>query len=149
MNSLYSDYFISITTKDFITNPIKVNHGVLQGDCLSQLIFNLCINTLIKSIENKKVGCLGRYVLDKILIPRHWFQFADDTAIITALEGNNQLLCNVFTKWTSWADLIIRVDKCNTFGMKKLATGSIQYLRYIIVLRERIPPVERMNYWSP
>ena len=59
MNSLYSDYFISITTKDFITNPIKVNHGVLQGDCLSQLIFNLCINTLIKSIENEKVGCLG------------------------------------------------------------------------------------------
>ena len=26
--------------------------------------------------------------------------------------------------------------------MKKLATGSIQYLPYIIVPRERIPPVE-------
>ena len=29
INSLYSDYFISITTKYFITNPIKVNRGVL------------------------------------------------------------------------------------------------------------------------
>ena len=99
------------------------------------------MNTLIKSIENENVGCLG-YVLDKILSLRYWFQFADDTAIITALEGDNQLLCNVFTKWTSWADLIIRVDKCHTFGMKKLATGSIQYLPHIIIQRQRIPPVE-------
>ena len=82
-NSLYSDYFISITTKNFISNPIKVNRGVLQGDCLSPLIFNLCVNTFIRSIESEKVGYLG-YVLDKILSPRHWFQFADDTAIITA-----------------------------------------------------------------
>ena len=70
INSLYSDYFISITTKDFITNPINVNRGVLQGDCLSPLICNLCVNTLIKPIENGKVGCLG-YVLDKMLSPRH------------------------------------------------------------------------------
>ena len=87
-NSLYSDYFISITTKNFITIPIKVNRGVLQGDCLSPLIFNLCVNTLIRSIESEKVGYLG-YVLDKILSPRHWFQFADDTAIITAKETTN------------------------------------------------------------
>ena len=96
------------------------------------------MNTHIKSIESKKIGCLG-YVLDKILSPCHWFQFADDTAIITALEEDNQLIDNVFTKW---ANLIIRVDKCHTFGMKKSATGSIQHLPYIIVERERIPPVE-------
>ena len=132
INSLYSDYFISITTKDFITNPIKVNRGVLQGDCLSPLICNLCVNTLIKPIENGKVGCLG-YVLDKMLSPRHWFSFSSDTAIITVLEGEKQLLCNVFTKWTWWADLIIRVDKCHTFGMKKSAAGSIQYLPHITV----------------
>ena len=59
INSLYSDYFITITAKDFITNPIKFNGGVLQGDCLSPLILNLCLNTLIKSIKNEKVGCLG------------------------------------------------------------------------------------------
>ena len=91
------------------------------------------MNTLIKSI-----GCLG-YVLDKIFSPRHWFQFTDNTAIITTLEEDNQLLCNV---WTSSADLIIRVHKCHTFSMKKSATGSIQYLPYIIAQRERISPVE-------
>ena len=99
------------------------------------------MNILIKSIENEKFGCLG-YVSDKILSPCHWFQFADNTAIITALEGDNQLLCSVLTKWTSWANPIIRADKCHTFGMKKSATGSIQYLPYVIVQRERTSPVE-------
>ena len=64
-------------------------------------------------------------ILDKI---RHWFQIADDTAITTALEGYNQLLCNVFTKWTSWTDLLIRIDKCHTLGMKKSTTGSICHM---------------------
>ena len=81
-------------------------------------------------------------VLDTILIPCHWFQLADNTAIITILEGDNQLLCNVFTKWVSWVDPIIRVDKCHTFGMKKSAKGFIQYLPNIMVQRETIPPVE-------
>ena len=71
VNNEYSDYFISITRKDFITNLIKVNHGVLQVDCLSPFIFNLCVNSLIKSNENEKVGCLG-YILDKILSSCHW-----------------------------------------------------------------------------
>ena len=141
INSLYSDYSISITTKDFVTNPIKVKRGVLQGDCLSPLIFNLCMNTLIKSIKSEKISCLG-YVLDKILTPRHWLQFADDTAIVTSLQEDNQLLCNVFSKWCSWADLIIRVDKCHTFGIKKSATASIQYSPNILVQREKIPPIE-------
>ena len=141
VNSVYSDYFFSITAKDFMANLIKVNHGVLQRDCLSPLIFSLCLNSLIKSIESKNVGCLG-YILGEILISCDWFQFADNTAIITTLEGDNQLLCNVFTKWTSWVDLIIRVDKCHTFRTKKSATGSIQYLSYIIAQRERIPPIE-------
>ena len=26
-----------------------------------------------------------------------WLQFADDTAIVTTLEQDNQLLCNAFT----------------------------------------------------
>ena len=99
------------------------------------------MNTLIKSIKSEKISCLG-YVLDKILTPSHWLQFADDTAIVTSLQEDNQLLCNVFSKWCSWADLIIRVDKCHTFGIKKSATASIQYSPYILVQREKIPPIE-------
>ena len=49
-----------------------------------------------------------------------------DTAIVSTLEEDNQLLCNVFSKWTASADLVIRIDKCHTFGIKKLSSKSVQ-----------------------
>ena len=60
------------------------------------------------------------YVAEKTLSPRHLFQFADDTAIVTALEGDNQRLLNLFTKWSFWADLKIGVDKCHSSVAKNI-----------------------------
>ena len=38
IENLYTDYGISILTKDFITAPMPVERGVLQGDCLPLLL---------------------------------------------------------------------------------------------------------------
>ena len=92
ITSLYTDYAISIITDTFMTLPIKVQRGVLQEDSLSPLLFNLIVDTLIKTIKSEKVECMG-YVYNGPLSPKHWFQFADDTAIVTTLERDNQLLC--------------------------------------------------------
>ena len=144
VSSLYSKYHNSVLTNNFITNPIEIKRGVLQGDCLSPLLFNMCINTLINSIKNEQVRCLG-YVWD-VGFTKHWFQFAHDTAIISALQEDNQLLCNVFTKWTIWADLSIRIDiridKCHIFGIKKSNTQSIQYKAMILIHSKLIPPID-------
>ena len=59
ITSLYTDYTISITTETFMTSPIKVQRGVLQGDSLSPLLFNLIVNTLINTIKSEKVECMG------------------------------------------------------------------------------------------
>ena len=47
INNLYNGYQISIVTNNSITPPVTVEKGVLQGDSLSPLLFNLCFNTLI------------------------------------------------------------------------------------------------------
>ena len=57
------------------------------------------MNTLIKTIDNEKLKCLG-YVYDNTITPKNWFQFADDTAIVTALESDNQLLEKKRPKWS-------------------------------------------------
>ena len=130
-----------------MTSPIKVQTGVLQGDSLSPLLFNLIVNTLINTIKYEKVECMG-YVYNGTLLPKRWFEFAD-TAIVTAFERDNQLLYNAFLKWSTRVDPIIRVDKCHTLGTKKSKTKSIQFQPFFTLKKERIPPVkleENFNY---
>ena len=78
----------------------------------------------------------------KHLNPIHWFQFADDAAVITSQESENQHLLNRFAIWCQWSDMIIRVDKCSTFGIKKALTKSIQYLPKLIINNSLIPAIE-------
>lgn len=142
MLNLYRNHSVSIGTKAFITDPIRAGKGVLQGDCLSPLLFNMCINTLIKCIEDDRIRTVGYCYWDS-LWPCHWFQFADDTAIVTATEEENQLLLNIFTKWCHWSGFNIRVDKCSTFDIKKDGSKATQYRPYLRVNNyQMIPPVE-------
>ena len=140
ITSLYTGYTILIITDTFMTSPIKVQRGVLQGVSLLPLLFNLILNTSINTIKSEKVECMG-YVYNGALQPKHWFQFAGNTTIATALERDNQLLCNAFRKWSTWADLIILVDKCHTYSMKS-KTKSIQFQSFVTLKKEQIPPVK-------
>ena len=72
-----------------------------------------------------------------------WFQFSDDTAIVTTFESYNQHICNVFLRRTSWADLTIKVSKFHTFGIKKNKPVSEQFQPYMTICKQRIPPVEQ------
>ena len=140
VQNLYDNYTISIGTKTFTTNPIRVEKGVLQGDCLSLPLFNMCINTLIKCIEDERVRSIG-YCYCDYLQPRHWFQFADDTAMVITSEEDNQALLNVFTKWYHWSGIHIRVDKCSTFGIKHNGKKATQFKPFLKVNNQTIPAV--------
>ena len=140
IRSLYKDFQTSIITDSFQTPFIKVGRGVLQGDCLSPLTFNLCFNTFIHYISNRKFQQFG-FSLGS-LHPTHWFQFADEAAVITTLENENQLLLNHFSRWWTWANMIIRVDKCSTFGIKKASTSSVQYLPKLVLNHDLVPTVD-------
>ena len=145
IRSLYTDFQTSIITEKFSTPFIAVARGVLQGDCLSPLLFNMTFNTFIQHIKSQKYRQLGFWNIIEngiTLNPLHWFQFADDAAVISAGEKENQILLNRFTIWCRWSDMIIRVDKCSTFGIKKQLTRSIQYLPKLFVNNCLIPRVE-------
>ena len=140
VQNLYTDFKTSIITSEFRTPFITVGRGVLQGDCLSPLLFNLCFNTFIQHIKSEKYSQFGFSY--KFLNPLHWFQFADDAAVISSLESENQHLLNRFVIWCQWADMKIRVDKCSTFGIKKCTSKSAQYQPKLLVNNELIPCVK-------
>ena len=54
IKSLYTDFQTSIITSQFRTPFMTVGRGVLQGDCLSPLLFNICFNTFIQHIKAEK-----------------------------------------------------------------------------------------------
>ena len=76
------------------------------------------------------------------LNPTHWLQFADDAAVITSQSAENQHLLNPFSIWCQWSDMIIRVDKCSTFGIRKTLTKSVQYLPKLLINNKLIPTTE-------
>ena len=139
IESLYTDFKTSIITSEFRTPFISVGRGVLQGDCLSPLLFNMCFNTFIQHIKCDKYRQFGFSF--KLLNPIHWFQFADDAAVISSHESENQHLLNRFSIWCQWSNMIIRVDKCSTFGIKKTLTKSSQYLPKLLVNNKLIPAI--------
>lgn len=145
IHSLYTDFQTSIITEEFNTRFITVDRGVLQGDSLSPLLFNMSFNTFIQHIKSEKYRQLGFWNLSEngiLCNPIHWFQFADDAAVITGQEKENQMLLNRFTIWCQWANMIIRVDKCSTFGIKKELTKSVQYLPKLFINSCFVPRVE-------
>ena len=68
-----------------MTSPIKVQNRVSQEDSLSPFLFNLIANTMINTIKSKKVDGMS-YVYNGAFSPNHWFQFADDTAIVNSVN---------------------------------------------------------------
>ena len=106
----------------FSSDYIKIGKGVLQGDCFSPLIFNMVMNTFIQYIQNKFFQQFG-YQFLKHFIPRHyWLQFAENAVAITGQESENQTLLNAFNRWCTWSPMIIKVEKCHSFGVKKCQT---------------------------
>ena len=75
-------------------------------------------------------------------------QFADDTALVTSLESDNQYLCNAFVKWSTWAGLIFKVSKCHVLGMKKVKADMIQYKPCITINKIPIPTVEILENFT-
>ena len=94
----YKNNTITIGTDTNTTDPLIFAKGVLQGDCLSHLLFNMVINTLIKTIDEERIRCM-RYNFCTSLAPRNWFQFADDSAHVASTIQDSQLLSNLPTKW--------------------------------------------------
>ena len=105
---LDTDFNTSKITSEFNTPFIRVVRGVLQGDYLSPLLFNMCFNTFIQHIKDGRFLQFGFF---EKLVPVHWFQFADDAAVISGQESENHILLNCFSIWYQLSDMIIRVDR--------------------------------------
>ena len=76
ISALYAYYKTFIIPRDFDTSFLSIGRRVLQGDCLSPLIFNMCFNTFIqykKAEEFHQLGCSNSNDSGLSFRPVHWF----------------------------------------------------------------------------
>ena len=83
------------------------------------------------------------YSSSKLFGPRHWYQFADDAAVLTGQEYENQILLNAFTACCTWCNMIIRFDKCKTFGLAKIGSMAKQIYPKLFVNGEIITALKK------
>ena len=76
------------------------------------------------------------------MISRQRYQFADDGAVVTGLEHEKQVSLNAFNSWCTCVDMVIRVDKCHSFGMKRVGSSSRQYKPNLHINNELIPATD-------
>ena len=73
-------------------------------------------------------------------LPHNWFQFAYDAVAVTSLEGENQILLNLFGKWYTWSEMTVEASRCHSFGICKKGTTSTQYKPKLYLDNALVPP---------
>jgi hypothetical protein len=114
---LYTDLKANVLVNGWKSELIKISNGVKQGDALSCIIFILCIDPLLRNIEeNKTITSAFQHDHSKI------FGFADD---INAITSNNLIaIQGIFDEYevlTRLCGLELNADKTETLIIKKKA----------------------------
>ena len=143
ISNIYRLSQISVSVGKELTPLISVRRGVLQGDPISPLFFNVCFNLLTKTITQPKFAQLG-YIWGPNVDPftSSCLQFADDTVLISRDVKSAQMLIDLYISWCRWVDMEARIDKCLSFGMRKLNGIYSQFTPNLTIKDAAIPSVK-------
>lgn len=128
IKDLYSNNTTNFSVKGQLSKEVHIEKGVRQGCPLSPLLFNICLDPLLRLIrkENEENG----YFVDE---KSYCIQaFADDVILISnSIEGMKKMLktCEKFCKVTG---MNITAEKCH-------------WLSYMLVNRRRVSTKEKLN----
>jgi len=139
---IYDNAYITVSVQKQWIDPVRVERGVLQGDPSSPLLFNLCFNSLMLTLNEPVYRKLGySWGPENSNRQRAWLQYADHAAITASDNKNAQRLLNVFEAWCTWSTMIIRRDKCSTFGMQKKNNKYCQILPNLSLDNQQVPHI--------
>jgi hypothetical protein len=143
ISNIYQSASVSISVNNSISSNISVSRGVLQGDPCSPLLFNICFNTLVHTINQEKFKSLGlAWGPSSNPCATSWLQFADDSALISHDCRSAQSLVDIAVAWCNWSKMSLRPDKCVSFGMSKIKGSYGQFEPKLFIDGSPIPTVK-------
>ena len=136
--TLYNDITARIMVNGFASEKIKIERGVKQGDALSCALFILCIDPVIRNInENKNIKQVkitsGRSIRKKINLKAA--AYADDISVICEKDRCSiQTVFDEYEKLTRLSGLELNADKTEILILNKETseTMTITYNDQII-----------------
>jgi len=108
-NLLYNQQRVKINVNDKMLDGYEIRNGVKQGDSLSCILFVMCMDPLIRNIENN--ANISRPEIQNIPIPKV-LAYADDITCI--IENDINSLQNVFNEYgrlSRSSGLLLNADK--------------------------------------
>jgi exonuclease III len=126
---LYKNITAKILVNGFLSEAIKIERGVKQGDALSCVIFILCIDPLLRNI-NKSNKIKGITITHKRKnIPEVMFKggaYADDVSVICRNErGSIQGVFDEYSKLTDRSGLELNADKTEILRLNNAEASSV------------------------
>jgi retron-type reverse transcriptase len=110
IKNMYNGINTKIKSRNNMGVEITIFRGVKQGDPLSPLLFNLCLEPLLELIEKKTSGI---NVNDTRKIPV--LPFADDVVLLGANEGEAQCQMDMLKEYLNGLGMTISREKSQTF----------------------------------
>ena len=140
---LYKDLQTDIIINQRIVSGFKVKRGVKQGDALSCILFIMCMEPLIRNIENNgNIASVQSRNLDSAL-PKA-YAYADDINVVT----NNDVICvqEVFKEYerlTKVSGLELNADKTEIMRFK--SGGNAELVNFQIMYNNTQYRVESVS----
>ena len=114
VNNIYTNATTEVRTANGTTPPIPILAGVKQGCPLSPILFNLCIEIILRSViaKGQSFGPVKHHGLDISVLA-----YADDLVLIARDKKKLQLLLDAASSSASLIGLNFRQDKCASISL--------------------------------
>jgi hypothetical protein len=126
-NTLYSNITARILINGFTTDPIKIERGVKQGDALSCAIFIICIDPVLRNMNNnKEITEIKTSRLSNNYIKAA--AYADDISVICKnAKSCIQQVFNEYDRLTNLSGLELNADKTEILVLNSERLSEIEF----------------------
>lgn len=110
LRSSYVDASTNIDINGRLSRDIKIRRGVRQGYPMSPMLFNICIEPLIRRIKSLNIGTTVADINCSVQA------YADDIILVSPNEQTMQVLLDTTASFCSTVKMELAATKCHTYS---------------------------------
>ncbi len=124
---LYNSIASRVLVNGHLTDEFPILRSVKQGDALSCVLFILCMEMIIRTIEDNPN--ISNITIKNTRIPKV-FAYADDIAILIANKNSIDFCISEYNKFSNVSGLYLNVDKTEILNLRKYSRDEVVTITY-------------------